>query len=169
MQNQFLDLNDHSLTQARTLDWVYKAIRTLGQAAVPVNLLMLGSNLSKGADFGALPLRTGVVLALTKMLVQPAAVAGLVFLASRVVPDPDINSKWLVAIIVSLTPTANNIMVQVEVGGQDKAAMSTLIFIQYLLSPVLLTITLTATSVLMQLDGFLPEHQHLDLYASFGF
>ena len=26
-----------------------------GQAAVPVNLVMLGSNLSKGADFGALP------------------------------------------------------------------------------------------------------------------
>ena len=26
-----------------------------GQAAVPVNLIMLGSNLSKGADFGALP------------------------------------------------------------------------------------------------------------------
>lgn len=169
VQNQFLDLNDRSLTEARTLDWIYKAIRTLGQAAVPVNLLMLGSNLSKGADFGALPLATGIVLALTKMLVQPAAVAGLVFLASRLVPDPDINSKWLVAIIVSLTPTANNIMVQVEVGGQDKAAMSTLIFIQYLLSPVLLTITLTATSVLMQLDGFLPSHHHLDLYASFGF
>ena len=114
---------------------------------MPVNVLMLGSSLSKGCDFQALPMRTGLVLALTKMLLQPASVAGLIFIAprriashvqlkvSRLAPGPAIASKWLVALGVSLTPTTNNILVQVEVGGQDKAAMSTLIFIQYLLWP----------------------------------
>lgn len=153
LQNQFINLNDWSLPSERGLDWLYSAIRTLGQAAVPVNLIMLGSNLSKGADFSALPVSTAVVLTLTKMLIQPAAIAGLVFLVVRLVPGPVVTGKWLVAIVVSLTPTANNIMVQVEVGGQDKAAMSTLIFIQYLMSPVLLTISLTATSALMQMHG----------------
>ena len=135
LQNQFVDLNDESLTQHRLLDWLYQGIRSLGQAAVPVNVLMLGSSLSKGCDFQALPMRTALVLALTKMLLQPASVAGLIFIVSRLAPGPAITSKWLVALIVSLTPTTNNILVQVEVGGQDKSAMSTLIFIQYLLWP----------------------------------
>ena len=34
----------------------------MGEAAVPVNLIMLGSNVSKGADFNAIPLCTAVVL-----------------------------------------------------------------------------------------------------------
>ena len=31
---------------------------------------------------------------------------------SRLIPGPVQTGKWLVAIVVSLTPTANNIMVQ---------------------------------------------------------
>ena len=169
LQNQFLDLNDWKLSSTRALDWFYNAIRTLGLAAVPVNLLMLGSNLSKGANFSALPIGTAVGLTITKMLIQPATVAALVFGASRLIPGSVESGKWLVAIVVSLTPTANNIMVQVEVGGQDKAAMTTLIFIQYLMSPLLLTITLTATSALMQTDGFLPADSSTDFHSQMGF
>lgn len=168
LQNQFVNLNDWTLPDKRALDWVYNAIRTLGQAAVPVNLLMLGSNLSKGADFSALPVRMAIGLTLTKMLLQPALVAFFVFCVSRLIPGPVQTGKWLVAIVVSLTPTANNIMVQVEVGGQDKAAMTTLIFIQYLMSPILLTVSLTATSALMQVDGFLPHTAAPDFHAQFG-
>eukprot|EP00435_Cladocopium_sp_Y103_P046284 s172_g13.t1 len=165
LQNQFVNLNDWTLPDQRALDWAYNAVRTLGQAAVPVNLLMLGSNLSKGADFSALPVGMAIGLTLTKMLLQPAVVAFFVFCVSRLIPGPVVTGKWLVAIVVSLTPTANNIMVQVEVGGQDKAAMTTLIFIQYLLSPILLTISLTATSALMQVDGFLPHGSLPDFHA----
>ncbi|CAK0857758.1 unnamed protein product [Prorocentrum cordatum] len=142
----------------RVFDWVYQGLRSISNAAVPVNLLMLGANLSKGADFGALPLSTSVALATTKMILQPAVVMCLVWLVSRVVGDNGSDGKWLVAIMVSLTPTANNIMVQAEAGGQDKAALSTLIFTQYMLSPVLLTASLTATAFMMQVDGFLPSH-----------
>lgn len=168
LQNQFVNLNDWTLPDKRALDWAYNAIRTLGQAAVPVNLLMLGSNLSKGADFRALPVGMAIGLTLTKMLLQPAVVAFFVFCVSRLMPGPVQTGKWLVAIVVSLTPTANNIMVQVEVGGQDKAAMTTLIFIQYLMSPILLTISLTATSALMQVDGFLGHAASPDFHAQFG-
>lgn len=62
LQNQFVNLNDWTLPDKRALDWAYNAIRTLGQAAVPVNLLMLGSNLSKGADFRALPVGMAIGL-----------------------------------------------------------------------------------------------------------
>jgi len=142
----------------RVFDWVYQGLRSMSNAAVPVNLLMLGANLSKGADFGALPLSTSVALATTKMILLPAVVMCLVWLVSRVVGDNGSDGMWLVAIMVSLTPTANNIMVQAEAGGQDTAALSTLIFTQYMLSPVLLTASLTATAFMMQVDGFLPSH-----------
>ncbi|CAK0874900.1 unnamed protein product [Prorocentrum cordatum] len=142
----------------RVFDWVYQGLRSISNAAVPVQYLLLGANLSKGADFGALPLPTSVALATTKMILQPAVVMCLVWLVSRVVGDNGSAGKWLVAIMVSLTPTANNIMVQAEAGGQDKAALNTLIFTQYMLSPVLLTVSLTATAFMMQVNGFLPSH-----------
>ena len=125
VQNQLVDLHDDTLTAVHTLDWLYIGVRKMGESAVPVNLIMLGSNLSKGADFNAIPISTAVVLTLTKMWIQPMLVAVWVFLCSRLT-GPSFRGQWLVALVVALTPTANNIMVQVEVGGQDKAAMSTL-------------------------------------------
>ena len=169
LQNQFVDLHDNTLTSVHALDWLYTGLQKMGHAAVPVNLIMLGSNLSKGADFDAIPISTAVVLTVTKMWIQPALVAGWVFLFSRIPLGGTHRGQWLVALVVSLTPTANNIMVQVEVGGQDKAAMSTLIFVQYLMSPVLLTVSLTAASFLMELEGFLPVEDPWDLQEEFHF
>eukprot|EP00438_Fugacium_kawagutii_P013321 Skav206501 [mRNA] locus=scaffold1128:237491:238921:+ [translate_table: standard] len=169
LQNQFINLNDPGLVKYHVLDWFYISIRKMGESAVPINLIMLGSNLSKGADFSALPISTAVILTLTKMWIQPAMIALCVYVFARIPTGPTFTGQWLVAIVVSLTPTANNIMVQVEVGGQDKAAMSTLIFIQYLLSPVLLTVSLTAASALMQVDGFLPPSGDFNLSKEFHF
>ena len=39
--------------------------------------------------------------------------------ASRLIPGPEMPGKWLVGIVVSLTPTANNIMVQVPTEGVE--------------------------------------------------
>lgn len=65
-------------------------------------------------------------LSLAKMLVQPAVIACWVSVASHLEGPGHqaARGKWLVAMIVSLTPTANNIMVQVEVAGHNEAAMS---------------------------------------------
>ena len=60
LQNQFVNLHDWSLP-SRLLDWLFNGIRQLGEAAVPVTLLVLGSSLSKGADFKSIPMTTAVV------------------------------------------------------------------------------------------------------------
>ncbi|CAK9032124.1 unnamed protein product [Durusdinium trenchii] len=169
IQNQFVDLKDPDMRGTHSLTWLYKSIYVLGKSAVPVNLLMLGSNLSRGAEFSTLPMCTAVVLTITKMLIQPALVAFWVFCLARMELGPNVKGKWLVAIVVSLTPTANNIMVQVELGGQDKKAMTALIFTQYLMAPVLLTISLTATSMLMQVPSFLVDKESFDMNEAFHF
>jgi hypothetical protein len=46
---------------------------------------------------------------------------------------------------VSATPSANNLMVMVELSGGNRAAMSTSIFTQYMAAPLVLPITLTAS------------------------
>lgn len=52
------------------------------------------------------------------------------------------------ALAVSTTPSANNLMVMVELSGGNRAAMSTAIFTQYAAAPLILPITLT-TAVLV--------------------
>ena len=50
---------------------------------------------------------------------------------------------YLAAAAVTATPTANNMMVMIEVAGGDKTAMATAIFSQYLVAPLVLTGSLT--------------------------
>jgi hypothetical protein len=52
---------------------------------------------------------------------------------------------YLAAVSVASTPTANTVILLVELasGPQAKQAMSTAIFAQYLVAPLVLTITLT--------------------------
>ena len=51
---------------------------------------------------------------------------------------------YVAALAVSATPSANNLMVMVELSGGNRAAMSTSIFTQYVMAPLILPITLTA-------------------------
>jgi hypothetical protein len=60
---------------------------------------------------------------------------------------------YLAAASVASTPTANNIMVMIEVAGGDKTAMATAIFSQYAVAPALLTLTLTLNIALFQAYG----------------
>ena len=50
---------------------------------------------------------------------------------------------FVAACACAATPTANTIIVITEIAGGNKSAMSTAIFVQYLVSPVLLTASLT--------------------------
>ena len=50
---------------------------------------------------------------------------------------------YLVVMIVTATPTANSIAVMAEFGGQDKDALASCIFTQYLFAPVLLAASIT--------------------------
>ena len=57
--------------------------------------------------------------------------------------DPCDEVFYLAVVAVTATPTANNLLLMTELAGGNKAAMSTCIFLQYLVAPLVLTITLT--------------------------
>lgn len=71
--------------------------------------------------------------------------AGLVVLFARRA-EIDAHARdtlWLVALVVTATPTANNLLVMCDATGQGKNAMATAIFTQYLVAPIVLPCTIT--------------------------
>lgn len=48
------------------------------------------------------------------------------------------DALWLCALVVTCTPTANNLIVMCDISGQNTNAMGTSIFSQYLVAPLLL-------------------------------
>ena len=50
---------------------------------------------------------------------------------------------WLVCLILTCTPTANNIVVMCDLAGENRRAMSAAIFYQYCAAPLILPIILT--------------------------
>ena len=137
------------------LEWLYDGIYKLGDAAVPLNLLLLGSSLSQGADFEALPLRVGMAITFCKMVVMPLLMSLVVFGLIRLVDGKD-PAMWLVALIVTCTPTANNVGIMAHLGGQKVESMATAIFIQYVFAPVLITGSLTYFVWLLSCEWYLP-------------
>ena len=107
---------------------------------MPLNLLLLGNSLSKGPNWNALPMRCNVGIIIAKMLLMPAFAIGLMLLVDatlgdegvRLLPlnDPYDQVLFLAGAAVAATPTANNMLVMVEVAGGDKTAMATAIFSQ---------------------------------------
>ena len=130
-------------------------IQKLGDAAVPLNLLILGSSLSQGADFEALPLRVGMAITVCKMVVMPLLMSLIVYGLIRLVDGKD-PAMWLVALIVTCTPTANNVGIMAHLGGQKVESMATAIFIQYVFAPVLIAMSLTYFMWLLSSEWYLP-------------
>lgn len=58
-------------------------------------------------------------------------------------PYLTVDPFWLVFLIVTCTPTANNIVVLCELAGENKHTMSAAIFYQYCAAPILLPGVLT--------------------------
>jgi len=128
-----------------------QAARLLGDAAIPINTMLLGASLSNGPSWDALPRATCGGIVLCKMFAMPAVALALGAALSAAVPLPPM--LLLVMLIESAMPTANNLMMMCELaGGKASAMMSTLIFAQYVASPVLLTLSLTAFMALVQLQ-----------------
>jgi hypothetical protein len=100
-------------------------------------MLVLGSNLAKGANLKAVPLSTNLGILFMKNVGQLMMISLTIAALSRLVKGD--LSVWLVAMIVSCTPTAINIMVMVELSGQSKEAMSACVFVQYIAAPFVLT------------------------------
>lgn len=131
------------------LGFVLQAARLMGNAAIPINTMLLGASLSNGPKWSALPRETAAGIVLSKLLLMPLAALVLGFWLREVVQLPPM--LLLVMLIESAMPTANNLMMMCELaGGKASAMMSTVIFLQYVISPVLLTLSLTAFMALVQ-------------------
>eukprot|EP00669_Euglena_mutabilis_P007849 TRINITY_DN3042_c0_g1_i2.p3 TRINITY_DN3042_c0_g1~~TRINITY_DN3042_c0_g1_i2.p3 ORF type:complete len:126 (-),score=49.10 TRINITY_DN3042_c0_g1_i2:193-570(-) len=112
----------------------------MGRAAVPLNMLILGASLAQGARWSAVRWQTNLLIAVAKLVLMPAVGIATVYLMRAILPDGTVSpALCLVTLMVTATPTANNVLVMVKVAGEDADAMSTCIFTQYALSPIFLT------------------------------
>jgi len=140
------------------LEWFFDGLYTTGQAAVPLNMMILGCNLSASymldsrdhkEKFFSKQAEMAVVVG--KMIVMPCIGFFSAYVMQFVYPVPDeiAGSFYLVLLIVFLCPTANNVMVMVELsGGGSKEGMARIIAYEYMVAPIILSLTVTG-SVLM--------------------
>ena len=135
-------------------------IYSVGQAAVPINMIILGINLSstfekkkpntndEEVDSNMLPNPTMLAIVVGKMIVMPMIGIVSTWILERYyidIPDAIDATCYLVMMIVFITPTANNVMVMVELSGSSsKEGMARLIGYQYVVSPVVLSLVLSA-------------------------
>jgi len=129
-----------------------KGMVRLAGAALPVSMLLLGVSISKGPDWTVVNLRTNVCVCLAKMAVTPLLSVALWSLSFHLFGPKwalaDTSLPWhvpmaLTALTVTAMPTGNTMLMLVELGGGDRAALSTIMFLQYLVSPILLTLSLS--------------------------
>ena len=128
----------------------------VGQSAIPINMMILGINLSstfqKNANTNAsdeigFSNRTVIAVVIGKMLLMPIiGILSTCFIEHYFTPFPDeIDATcYLVMMVVFITPTANNVMVMVELSDSNlKEGMARLIGWQYVVSPFVLSLVLT--------------------------
>jgi predicted permease len=136
------------------LEWMFDALYSVGQAAVPLNMMILGANLSGAyrketmTSPWVLERKTVIGIVLGKLLVLPLLGILLVWFLKTFcwnIPDDIDASFYLVLMIVFLCPTANNVMVMVELSGSSrlKEGMAQVIALQYVVAPVILSVTMT--------------------------
>jgi predicted permease len=148
------------------LEWFYDGIYTVGQAAIPINMIILGANLAPmlvlpsflrgtttetsklvppptAADTFRWQDNVGIVV--SKLIVLPCVGFSSALLLHPVLPmDTAVDASFfLVLVIVFCCPTANTMVVMTELSGVSREALSQSILIQYLASPILLTISIT--------------------------
>jgi len=144
------------------LEWLYNGIQDIGNAAVPINMFILGNTLAKRAfekdeppivqtnshqNLTLNPIisrRTRISLAIAKLIIMPSigAMIGLCLRSSNYLVGAN-PAPLLVAMIVSCTPTANNLIVMAELAGENKDALAASIFLQYLVAPFTITAWIT--------------------------
>jgi len=161
------------------LQWFFDGLFEVGKAAVPINMIILGCNLSasymlnassgsgtrKAAATATPPSsfsnKTIMMIVLGKMVIMPlvGCISALLLHTVYVVPQDIAGSLYLVLLVVFLCPTANNVMVMVELssGGSNndnnsgvsaKESMARIIAYQYAIAPVVLSGTVTGAVLL---------------------
>lgn len=158
----FVDLVDRG--SHAPLQFFFDGLYHVGIAAVPINMMILGCNLS--ASYSSQPkkpttevpgeprkpsnllsTRTLIAIVIGKMLIMPLIGIGLALFLEKFVldiPDEIDGAFYLVLMIVFITPTANNVMVMVELSGSNtKEGIAQAIAIQYACAPIMLSLTMS--------------------------
>ena len=121
------------------LGWLTRGLKALGAAATPINLILLGSALSKGPDWNALPIKVNVGIVLGKMVLLPcAATRSTMWMAKAIgadaslrtisLPHPWHETFYMTVLAVARPPSANQLLVMTEQAGGNRAAMATAVF-----------------------------------------
>jgi len=120
------------------MQWLFKGIKRIGDAAVPINSFILGNSLCKRFEAllddsiaqDSIPPKVLFAVLFAKMVIMPAlgAILALGLRAANILKD---SAALLVTMIVTATPTANNLMVMAELAGQNKEGLASSIFTQY--------------------------------------
>ena len=161
----FVDLETRS--SRATLQWFFDGLYQVGLSAVPINMMILGCNISasqKSSESlvsaksssredrvaaGLLSWKTMIWIVVGKMLFVPFVGISLCYCLKKYVmtlPDDIDGAVYLVLMIVFLTPTANNVMVIVELGQPTagvKEGIAQAIALQYAIAPLVLSMTMT--------------------------
>lgn len=161
----FVDLVDRD--SDAPLQWLFDGLYAVGLTAVPINMLILGANLSASLKSLHQQRKDGIVPAAAKDegksgLMSFSTMLGIVIGKMIVLPTIGILTGWilkkyvwdipsdidgsfyLVLMIVFLCPTANNVMVMVELSGSGaKEGIAQVIAMQYAVAPVILSLTMT--------------------------
>jgi auxin efflux carrier family protein len=157
LRGLFVDLENRD--NGAPLQFLFDGLYAVGQSAVPINMMILGCNLSSSASFwksrpapskaqpGFLSMRSMVGVVIGKMIVIPfIGILSAWILKTYFwnIPKEIEGAFYLVLMIVFLTPTANNVMVMVELSGSGaKEGMANVIALQYLVAPIILSCTMT--------------------------
>mmetsp|Transcript_15998 Transcript_15998/g.39184 ORF Transcript_15998/g.39184 Transcript_15998/m.39184 type:complete len:551 (+) Transcript_15998:34-1686(+) len=150
LRGALVDLEDR--TGDAPMEWLFDGLYEVGQAAVPINMMILGANLSGSyrSSIKKTELFSGattVAIVIAKMIIMPIfGILSVIFFRQYYwdLPEDIAGSFYLVAMIVFLTPTANNVMVMVELSGSgSKQGLARIIAWQYAAAPILLSLTMT--------------------------
>lgn len=151
LRNQLVDY--HDFDGDRPLQWGFNAVASFGQAAVPVNMMILGAALANTPSFSSIHWPSTISTAFSKLVLCPAIAFAVVYmmvvngLVERLVPDRALHGPFvLVACFMAATPTANNLMVMAEMhaGADSKQAISSSIFVMYCVAPFTITAWIVA-------------------------
>jgi len=158
----FVDLIDRQ--SHAPLQWFFDGLYQVGGAAVPINMMILGCNLSASytqqqhakynnlddaQESKLLDSSTMMGIVIGKLLLLPLVgfLSTYLLRISEIfsnVPDDIDGAFYLVLMIVFLTPTANNVMVMVELSGSGtKEGIAQSIAWQYMSAPFMLSLTMS--------------------------
>lgn len=145
----FVDLVDRN--DNAPLEWMFDGLYAIGLSAVPLNMMILGVNLSQshlsdGLKSGLMSASTMVAIVVGKLIVLPIVGIASALICKNFLWNVPVDidaSFYLVIIIPFITPTANNVMVMVELSGGAKEGIARVIAWQYAASPILLSLSMT--------------------------